>query len=202
VRSKTLPRSFFERPTLVLARELLGTRLVRVQEGLRLSGIITETEAYIGETDLACHAKAGRTRRTAVMYGPPGHAYVYFTYGNHWMLNVVAEPEDSPAAILIRAILPEEGREIIDSRRGGKDTLGPGKLTQALGIDGSLNGIKLYDPASELRIESGRPVEAKDILTGPRIGLYTVPEPWKSIPWRFRVNPFAENTVKSKSPGK
>src|SRR5512140_709330 len=124
-------------------------RLVRFQEGFRLSGIIRETEAYIGENDLACNARAGRTRRTAVMYGPPGHAYVYFTYGNHWMLNVVAEPEDSPAAVLIRAILPEEGREIISSRRSGRDTLGPGKLTQALGIDGQLNGISLYDPASE-----------------------------------------------------
>ena len=199
MKSKTLPRSFFDRSTLVIARELLGMRLVRIQEGIRLSGIITETEAYIGENDLACHAKAGRTKRTAVMYGPPGHAYVYFTYGNHWMLNVVAEPEDSPAAVLIRAILPEEGREIISSRRGGKDTLGPGKLTQALGIDGKLNGINLYDPASELRIEKGRLVDDKEVITGPRIGLYTVPEPWKSIPWRFRVTPFAENTVKSDS---
>ncbi len=98
MKSNTLPRSFFDRPTLVVTRDLLGMRLVRILEGIRLSGIITETEAYIGENDLACHAKAGRTKRTAVMYGPPGHAYVYFTYGNHWMLNVVTEPEGSPAA--------------------------------------------------------------------------------------------------------
>lgn len=177
-------------------------RLVRVLEGIRLSGIITETEAYIGENDLACHAKAGRTRRTAVMYGPPGRAYVYFTYGNHWMLNVVAEPVDSPAAVLIRAIVPEEGLQIISSRRGGKDTLGPGKLTQALGIDGMLNGSDLCDPASDLWIEHGEPFEDQDVITGPRVGLYTVPEPWKSIPWRFRVLLPATNTVKRDSPGK
>jgi len=186
---KILPRSFYDRPTLTVARELLGARLVRILEGTRLSGIITETEAYIHEEDLACHARAGRTRRTAIMYGPPGHAYVYFTYGAHWMLNVVTEPEDCPAAVLIRAFRPVEGREIISSRRGGKDTLGPAKLTQALGIDGKLNGIDLCDPACELRIEWGHPVAEKDVITGPRVGLYTVPEPWKSIPWRFRITP-------------
>ncbi len=81
-----LHRDFYDRPTLTVARELIGARLVRILDGVKLVGIITETEAYISEKDLACHAKAGRTPRTAVMYGLPGHAYVYFTYGNHWML--------------------------------------------------------------------------------------------------------------------
>ena len=185
-----------------MTRELLGMRLVRILEGRRLSGIITETEAYIHEDDLACHARVGRTRRTAVMYGPPGHAYVYFTYGAHWMLNVVTEVVDCPAAVLIRAILPEAGKEVIYSRRGGKDTLGPAKLTQALGIDGQLNGIDLCDPDSELRIEKGQPVGEERVITGPRVGLYTVPEPWKSIPWRFLVAPGPENTVKGDLPRK
>ena len=93
-----LPRSFYARPALSLARELIGTRLVRIDNGQRLSGLIIETEAYSGEDDLGCHCKAGRTQRTAVMYGPPGHAYVYFTYGMHWCLNFVVEEEVFVAA--------------------------------------------------------------------------------------------------------
>ena len=185
--SPCLPPEFYVRPTLTVACALLGMRLVRLQDGLRLSGVITETEAYIGESDLGCHAKAGRTPRTAVMYGPPGHAYVYFTYGMHWMLNAVTEPEGSPAAVLLRAIRPEEGQELISARRQGRDTLGPAKLTQALAIDGALNGLDLCDPSSGLWIEAAPPPPASAILTGPRVGLYTVPEPWKSVPWRFRV---------------
>ena len=108
-----LPHEFFARPTLTVARALLGMRLVRLLDGQRLSGVILEAEAYIGETDLGCHAKAGRTRRNAVMYGPPGHAYVYFTYGMHWMLNAVTEPEGFPAAVLLRAMQPQEGQAAI-----------------------------------------------------------------------------------------
>ena len=188
VLNSLLPRAFFARPTLTVARALLGMRLVRLLEGLRLSALIIETEAYIGETDLGCHARSGRTPRNAVMYGPPGHAYVYFTYGMHWMLNAVTEPAGLPAAVLIRAIQPLEGREVISLRRQGRDTLGPAKLTQALGIDGSLNGADLCDPHSGLWIEAASPLAAAVVITGPRVGLYTVPEPWKSIPWRFRTN--------------
>src|SRR5690349_8560991 len=104
-----LPRDFYERPTLQVARGLIGARLVRILEGQKLVGLITETEAYISQKDLACHAKAGLTARTAVMFGEPGHAYVYFTYGNHWMLNVVTERLGFPAAVLIRAIQPITG---------------------------------------------------------------------------------------------
>jgi DNA-3-methyladenine glycosylase len=182
-----LPREFYNRYTLIVARELLGTRLVRILDGVRLVGLITEVEAYIGEEDLGCHAKSGITKRNAVMYGPPGHAYVYFTYGMHWMLNAVTEQTGFSAAVLIRAIDPVEGSNIISARRQGRDTLGPAKLTQALGIDGALNGISLCDPDSGLWIEAGIPVADDDILTGPRVGLFTVPEPWKSLPWRFRM---------------
>ena len=182
-----LPHTFYARPTLAVARDLLGMRLVRLQDGLRLAGIILETEAYIGETDLGCHAHSGRSRRNAVMYGPAGFAYVYFTYGMHWMLNAVTEREDFPAAVLIRAIQPVEGVEIIAERRQGGDCLGPAKLTRALAVGQAFNGADLCDTASGLWIEPGTPVADQDVLTGPRVGLYTVPEPWKSMPWRFRV---------------
>jgi DNA-3-methyladenine glycosylase len=180
-----LPRAFYNRPTLTVARQLLGARLVRVLDGNKLVGLITETEAYIGEGDLGCHAKAGRTPRTAVMYGPPGYAYVYFTYGNHWMLNAVTEHEGFPAAVLIRAIQPVEGVEIMAARRGGRDTSGPGKLTQALGITKSENGVDLTARAAGLWFETGRPIPESSVTNGPRVGLNTVPEPWKSLPWRF-----------------
>src|SRR4030042_3236070 len=114
-----LERQFFNRPTLQVARELLGTRLVRLEGGERTAGIIVEAEAYIGEEDLGCHAHVGYTQRTRVMYGPPGHAYVYFTYGNYWMLNFVTEKEGFPAAVLIRGVSPTEGIERTAKSRGG-----------------------------------------------------------------------------------
>ena len=183
-----LPREFYNRPTLTVARELIGTRLVRILDGVKLVGLITETEAYISEQDLACHAKAGRTPRTQVMYGSPGHAYVYFTYGNHWMLNVVTERENFPAAVLIRAIQPVEGVEIMSARRNGRDTFGPGKLTKAMGITKSENTVDLTVANNSLWIEAGVSVPDKSVTIGPRVGLNTVPEPWLSKPWRFLVN--------------
>jgi len=182
-----LPREFYNRPTLTVARELIGARLVRILDGEKLVGLITETEAYVGEEDLACHAKAGRTPRTQVMYGPPGHAYVYFTYGNHWMLNVVTEREDFPAAVLIRAIQPIEGVETMFVRRNGRDTFGPGKLTQAMGITKSENTVDLTVANKNLWIEAGVSVPDSSVTIGPRVGLNTVPEPWFSMPWRFMV---------------
>ena len=126
-----LPRDFYQRSTLKVARDLIGARLVRILEGQKLVGWITETEAYISQNDLACHAKAGITPRTQVMFGEAGHAYVYFTYGNHWMLNVVTERVGFPAAVLIRAIQPIQGVDVMMERRNGRDTFGPGKLCQA-----------------------------------------------------------------------
>jgi DNA-3-methyladenine glycosylase len=182
-----IPREFYNRSTLIIARELIGSRLVRMLDGKKLVGLITETEAYIGEKDLGCHAKAGRTARTAVMYGSPGHAYVYFTYGNHWMLNVVTEREGFPAAVLLRAIQPIEGAEIMTRRRSGRDTFGPGKLTQAMAISKSENGVDLTNAESGLWIEPAQVVPDRLVTKGPRVGLNNVPEPWKSKPWRFLV---------------
>lgn len=182
-----LTHEFYNRPTLTVARELIGARLFRILDRQRLVGLITETEAYIGEQDLGCHAKAGRTPRTSVMYGPAGNAYVYFTYGHHWMLNVVTEREGFPAAVLIRAIQPLEGVSVMSIRRSGRDTFGPGKLTQAMGITKNENGVDLTNPGSGLWIEAGQNVSKTLVTKGPRVGLYTVPEPWKSKPWRFLV---------------
>lgn len=191
--AKRLPRDFFARPTVDVARQLLGCVLVRIDQvnghSRRISGIITETEAYCGEEDLGCHARAGRTKRTEVMYGPPGHAYIYFTYGNHWMLCVVTQAENEPHAILIRAIQPLDGIDLISRRRRGQPekrwTDGPGKLTKALRLDGKLNGADLAASKAIIFIEAEQPVPDDRVLIGPRIGLYTVPEPWKSKPWRF-----------------
>jgi DNA-3-methyladenine glycosylase len=161
----------------------------------RAGGYVIETEAYMGESDLACHARAGRTQRTEVMYGPPGRAYVYFIYGMHWMLNAVVEAEGSPCAVLIRAILPVEGIQLIAARRSSARqpdwTNGPARLCQALDIDGSLNGIDLSNPHSSLVLEPGVTIPEAYVLRGPRVGIQRVPEPWRSQPWRFRVSPHA-----------
>ena len=185
--AKIFTRSFYNRPTLTVARELIGARLVRILDGMKLVGLIIETEAYISQKDLACHAKAGLTQRTAVMFGEPGYAYVYFTYGNHWMLNAVTEREGFPAAVLIRAIQPIEGIEVMSARRSGRDTFGPGKLTQAMGITNSENGVDLTETTRGLWIEAGVPVPNSLVTKGPRVGLNNTPEPWLSKPWRFLV---------------
>jgi DNA-3-methyladenine glycosylase len=185
--AKILPRNFYNRPTLTVARELIGARLVRILGDVKLVGLITETEAYISQKDLACHAKAGITPRTQVMFGEPGHAYVYFTYGNHWMLNVVTERADFPAAVLIRAIQPLEGVDVMLERRNGRDTFGPGKLCQAMGITKSENGVDLTNRTSGLWIEEGVSVPNSLVTKGPRVGLNNTPEPWLSKPWRFLI---------------
>ena len=190
--SSRIERAFFNRLTLDVARDLIGMRLVRIEGEHRLSGIIVEAEAYRGEEDLGCHAKAGFTPRTKIMYGPPGHAYVYFTYGKHWMLNFVTEAEGFPAAVLIRAIHIEEGQDIIAQRRNHQAhyqwTNGPAKLCQALNIDGNLNGYDICQPDAVLFVESkpdGSPILPLSVTTTARVGLNNVPEPWRSIPWRY-----------------
>ena len=184
-----MSRKFFELPTLQVARNLLGKRVVRLDNGQRISGIIVETEAYRGEEDQGCHARAGLTARNRVMYGIPGHAYVYFTYGMHWLLNCVTESSGFPAAVLIRAIVASEGLNIIASRRNGQPpnlwTNGPAKICQALDIDGNFNGVNLCAQGSELFIEFGKEIPDSCVTTTPRVGLKNVVEPWKSIPWRF-----------------
>src|SRR5258706_7134010 len=183
----TLPKSFYDRPTLTVARELIGARLVRMLNGRKLVGLIHETEGYMSQKDLAWHAWHGLTPRTAPMFGQAGHAYVYSTYGNHWMLNRVTEKEGFPAAVLIRAIQPIDGVEIMSKRRQGRDTFGPGKLTQAMGITKSENTVDLTEANASLWIEAGVFVPNKNVTIGPRVGLNKTPEPWLSKPWRFLV---------------
>jgi DNA-3-methyladenine glycosylase len=154
-----LTRPFFERFTPVVARELLGTLLVRKVGVRRMSGIVVETEAYRGSRDPASHAYRGRTARNEVMFGPAGHAYVYFTYGFHHMLNFTTESEGVPGAVLIRAVEPVSGIEVMLANRGLQDTRsladGPGKLTKAFGIDRSLNGEDLTE-SDRLWVEDGK----------------------------------------------
>jgi DNA-3-methyladenine glycosylase len=200
-----LPQSFYTRGARLVAASLLGKRLVRLLDGRRLSGIIVEAEAYCdaAERDLACHgdrANNGRpTARTAVMFGPAGHAYVYFTYGMHWMFNIVTGEVGQANAVLIRALEPAEGLELMSFLRPGqppgKLTNGPGKLARALAIDRDLNGANLCSPDGVIWVEAVKdapPIDPADICTGPRIGLGRTPEPWLSLPWRYwlRGNPF------------
>ena len=196
-----LLREFYDRSAVEVARELLGCHLVRNLDGHRLVGVICETEAYQGEEDLGCHAHVGRTPRNAVMYGAPGHAYIYFTYGMHWLLNAVTGHENEAAAVLIRAIYPLEGLDQMALNRPNlayrNDWLnGPAKICQALGLDGSLNGIDLCDPSGDLTIELGERIPDTEIKISARVGLFTVPEPWKSIPWRFLVDQSALGSIK------
>jgi DNA-3-methyladenine glycosylase len=183
-----LPRDFFARPTLEVARDLIGTRVVHEVRGSRTSGVIVETEAYIGEDDPACHAAAGLTRRTAPLYGPPGLAYVYLNYGVHFLLNAVTEAEGHPAAVLIRALMPDEGLAAMCRRRQVPVVTvpdaatglcrGPGNLTKALGISLRHNHLDLCG-GSRLWIEAG-PGAPGPIAWGPRIGIRVgVDAPWR-----------------------
>ncbi len=188
---------FYARPARVVARDLLGKRLVRLVNGQRLSGTIVETEAYCDadEPDLACHGERtnnGRsTPRTAVMFGPAGVSYVYFTYGMHWMFNIVTGETGKPNAVLIRALEPVEGVDVMTTHRQNRPfaqlTNGPAKLAQALAIDKSLNGANLCDPDGVIWLENAAPVASDAIEIGPRIGLGKTPEPWFSMPWRYWI---------------
>ena len=150
-RPRKLRRSFFDRPTLIVAREVLGQVLVhRTPDGLA-AGRIVEVEAYIGEDDPACHAAPGPTRRNRPLYGPPGFSYVYLNYGMHWLMNLVTEPEGSPAAVLVRALEPLDGIDLMRRRRARNGSAvadadlcrGPGNLTRALGITLAQNWLDL-----------------------------------------------------------
>jgi DNA-3-methyladenine glycosylase len=193
-----LGRAFFARDTQVVARDLLGRHLVHVLDGERITGRIVETEAYTGFDDQASHGRHGETARNRPMFGQVGVSYVYFTYGMHWLLNVVARTEgaEHPAAVLLRAVEPLAGLDRIAARRDGRPprewTNGPAKLTKAMGIDGALSGVDLTAPGSPLYFEQGQPVPDEAVQTGPRVGLGSTPEPWLSVPWRFYVadNPY------------
>jgi DNA-3-methyladenine glycosylase len=174
-----LGADFFDRPVHDVARDLVGCTLLYEDRG----GIVVETESYEAD-DPACHAYVGLTERTRVLFGPPGRAYVYLSYGIHSLLNAVAEPEGEAAAVLIRALQPTHGLEEMRARRGGKPDLelcnGPGKLTEALGIDLSDNEADLScEPFLLTAPEGDRP----PIIAGPRIGITKAVD----RPWRFRA---------------
>jgi DNA-3-methyladenine glycosylase len=179
-----LPRAFYDRPTLDVAADLIGKVLVHVRRGVRTSGTIVEVEAYIGESDPACHAAPGPTSRNAPLYGPPGYAYVYLNYGIHCLANVVTESEGSPAAVLLRALAPLEGVDVMRRRRSrearGRRTLdpttlaehdlcrGPGNLTMAMGITLAENRADLG--GNRLFVED-RGIRGQSISWSPRIGI-------------------------------
>ena len=196
--------SFYQRPTEVVAKDLVGKKLVRTirnnKKHFRLAGIIVETEAYGYSDDLASHAYVGPTDRNKVMFGNVGRAYVYFTYGNHFCLNVSARRSKAEAgAVLIRGIEPVEGVELMRQFRPVDDifslTSGPGKLTQALNITSSLNGTDMTNPESEIYIESGK--RPKGIVTTPRIGITRAMDK----EWRFvdPSSPFISRKFQIKS---
>jgi len=186
-----LAREFYLREnTITVARELLGKLLVvAADDGKRVSGMIVETEAYLGVTDRAAHSYGGRrTARNEVMYGGGGHAYVYFIYGMYFQFNVVTGPADHPQAVLIRALEPVEGIEVVRARRGEMNdrnlTSGPGKLCIAMGIDRGLNGEDLL--AEKVWLEDYRKVPPKQVAVGKRIGIDYAGEDAEK-PWRFWV---------------
>jgi DNA-3-methyladenine glycosylase len=190
-RRNSLGREFYERDTEKVARDLLGAILISTIGGQRVSGRIVETEAYIGPHDPASHGaeRIGKTKRNNSMFGPPGIAYVYRIYGVHWCLNAVTHEEHYPAAVLIRAVEPLEGLDVMTARRFGLRTQanprdlasGPGKLAQAFAIDAACDGHRL--DRAPLWIEAGEPIRPKNIVAGPRIGI-TKAADW---PLRFCV---------------
>jgi DNA-3-methyladenine glycosylase len=172
---KVLSRQYFSRPTVQVARSLVGKYLVRSLAGREVAGRIVEVEAYVGSADKACHASKGRTPRTDVMFNVPGVAYVYLIYGIHHCLNVVTEREDFPAAVLIRAI--EVDGRLID---------GPGRICRTLQIDRSLNRIDLTTQASLWFEDRGGRIFRRQIAALPRIGVDYAGE-WAKKLWRFRL---------------
>ncbi len=193
-RMTILLRSFYGRDTITVAKDLLGKVLVRETPAGRMSMRIVETEAYCGPQDKACHASRGKTERNGVMFGEPGHAYVYFIYGMYYCLNLVTEQDGYPAAVLIRAGEPLEGVDAMWARRKKAKKFeglasGPGKLCMALDIDRALNGIDLCKKGP-LYVEDGDP-EVRDIVSCRRIGVDYAGE-YRDRPWRFyiRGSPF------------
>ena len=188
---RKLPREFYTRSNVVtVARDLLGKLLVVPErDGRRVSGIIVETEAYRGPRDRAAHSFGGRrTKRTETMYGIGGTAYVFFVYGMYNQFNVVTNVEDAPHAVLIRALEPVEGIELMRKRRHGQPdhnlTNGPGKLCIAMGIDRNLDAADLL--GDRVWLEQGRSIPRSQIASGPRIGI-DYAEEWIDKPWRFWI---------------
>ena len=181
-------RDWFDRPSMTLATDLLGARLVHDASDGSVGGRIVEVEAYRGPEDLAAHSSRGRTRRNAVMFGPPGHLYVYLVYGLHLCMNVVAGPGTKPEAVLIRALALDEGVELARERRGTRArperlASGPGNVGRALGIGLELNGADLLEGPVRVDPRRGR---RPAIARGPRIGV-AYAGAWAARPMRFWI---------------
>jgi DNA-3-methyladenine glycosylase len=189
-----IPRDFYGRETVVVARHILGKHLVRVKGRFRMQVKIVEVEAYRGRDDPASHAFRGITKRNEPMFGEPGHAYIYFTYGNHYCLNVTTQPSGMPGAVLIRAVEPVKGVDHMRKLRPKVSDLqltnGPGKLTKALGIDKSLNEVDMTKPGPLYITDSG--AEAFDVVRSPRVGI----RQGTTRMWRFYIsgNPYVSKT--------
>jgi DNA-3-methyladenine glycosylase len=177
-------RAFYDRPVLEVARDLLGMVVVHESVAVRL----TEVEAYAGDLDAASHAYRGRTQRNAVMFGPGGHAYVYFTYGMHFCVNLVCGPAGTACAVLLRAGEVVDGVEHARLRRAGASdrdlARGPARLTKAMGIDRALDGADVTKRDSPLRILCGHSVADHAVRRGPRVGVSAAAEQ----PWRFWID--------------
>jgi DNA-3-methyladenine glycosylase len=194
--SEGLPRTFFDRPSLEVARDLLGRNLVHRDVVVRL----TEVEAYAGPDDPASHAYRGVTPRNAVMFGPPGFLYVYFSYGVHWCANVVCGPDGFASAVLLRAGEVVGGLGVARSRRvtarnDAELARGPGRLTSALGLGREHDGADLCREGASVRLTPGVPVPDSAVSTGPRVGLTKAVD----TPWRFWVT--GDATVSPYRPG-
>ena len=192
---RTLPRRFYARETLAVTRHLLGAVLVHETPEGTAAGRIVELEAYVGEEDAACHAAAGLTPRTDPLYGPPGRAYVYFIYGMHWCFNAVTRPAGLPSAVVVRALEPLEGLELMRARRGDRPdrelARGPGRLARALAIGPDQNRADLT--RGPLVIRAGEPVPEARVAWGPRIGIRAAAElPYRAwirgSPWVSQAN--------------
>jgi len=181
-------RAWFDRPSVAVARDLLGARLVHATTDGRIGGRIVEVEAYAGPEDLAAHSSRGRTPRNAVMFGPPGHLYVYLIYGLHHCLNVVTGPGDKPEAVLIRSLEIDEGLGLARALRGPRPVdsrlaAGPGNVGRALGVDRALNGADLASGPVTIEL---RPGPIPPIRSGPRIGV-DYAGPWAARPMRYWI---------------
>ncbi|MDQ6887905.1 MAG: DNA-3-methyladenine glycosylase [Gemmatimonadota bacterium] len=187
--------AFYDRDTELVARDLLGAVFSHASPEGSASGVIVETEAYLGEHDPACHAAVGRTGRTRWLYGPPGTAYVYYIYGAHWCVNAVTRAEGEPSAVLIRALEPLDGLDLIRTRRRNPKqsrdlTNGPGKLCAALGITGVHNGLSFS--RSSLIIRRGRSVPDAEVVVTERIGITKAAE--MPLRWYVKDNPWVSRT--------
>jgi DNA-3-methyladenine glycosylase len=187
VTADLLTPDFFDRPVLEVAPDLLGRVVAHDSPEGRVAVRLTEVEAYDGESDPGSHAFRGRTPRNAVMFGPPGHVYVYFTYGMHWCMNLVCGPVGRASAVLLRAGEVVEGEHLATGRRLTAKTprelaRGPARLTVALGVQGSHDGADATDPASCLTVVAGAGTSAHEVATGPRVG---VAGDGAVHPWRF-----------------